>query len=168
MIAERAPGRHGKSVWKIFFLICSIPAFVLVTEIIFTAIPIDTYFQNRFFLVNRALDYPEVFKKDYHLFWRFRPSQTIKSRFFEGREYRINSSGLRGDEIPPKSEKIRIVALGNSCTFGWRMRDDETYAKQLERIINGDTSLPQVETINAGIPGYSSFQGQRFFDSDMT
>lgn len=161
--AERKKG----CLWKIALLLLSIPAFILITEIIFTIIPVDTYFENRFFLVNRSLDYPEVFKKDHDLFWRFRPSLDITSRFFEGKRYRINSYGLRGDGIPPKSDRIRLVFLGNSCTFGWGMADNQTYVKQLEMMINADPSLPKVEVINAGIPGYSSFQGRRFFLSDI-
>jgi lysophospholipase L1-like esterase len=138
-----------------------------LTEIIFTVIPVNTYFENRFFLVNRSLDYPEVFKKDHDLFWRFRPAQTITSRFFDGKTYHINSLGLRGPEIPPKSDKIRVVLLGNSCTFGWGMPDSSTYAVILEKLINGDPSMPKVEIINAGIPGYSTFQGKKFFASDI-
>lgn len=154
--------------WKILFLILSIPVFLLLTEILLTIIPIDTYFQNRFFLVNRALDYPEVFKKDYHLFWRLRPSQTIRSRFFENKEYRINSHGLRGDEIPLKADRPRIIALGNSCTFGWGVRYDQTYIRQLGKLINSERTLPEITAINAAVPGYSSFQGRRFFISDIT
>jgi len=148
-------------------LILSIPVFILLTEIILVIIPIDTYFENRFFLVNRALDYPEVFKKDPQLFWRLRPSQTISSKFFEGKKYRINSHGLRGEEIPDKTDKVRIVVMGNSCTFGWGIPDDNTYTRQLEMLINTDEALPEVEVINAGIPGYSTFQGRRFFYTDI-
>ena len=153
--------------WKVIFLVLSIPIFVLFSEIVFTIVPVNTFFENRFFIVNRALDYPEVFKKDRDLLWRFRPSQEISSRFFEGETIRINKSGLRGDEIPPKSDKIRIVALGNSCTFGWRMKENQTYARQLEAMVNADSALPEIEVINAGIPGYSSLQGQRFFMSEI-
>ena len=152
---------------KVLLLILSIPVFIIATEIIFTIIPIDTYFQNRFFLVNRALDYPEVFKKDGRVFWRLRPSQTISSKFFEGKEYRINSNGLRGGEVPVKSAKPRIVAIGNSCTFGWGVNEEQTYISRLGGLINNDTSMPEVESINGGVPGYSSFQGRRFFMSDI-
>ncbi|UCD16297.1 MAG: SGNH/GDSL hydrolase family protein [Candidatus Zixiibacteriota bacterium] len=152
---------------KLVILILSIPALILLSEIILTIIPLNTFFENRFFLVNRALDYPEIFRKDPRLFWRFRPSQDITSRFFEGETIRINSHGLRGEEIPLKSDKIRIAALGNSCTFGWGVTEDQTYVRLLEKMINNDDSLPRVEVINAGIPGYSTFQGRRFFVSDI-
>jgi len=152
---------------RLLILFLSVPIFILLTEIFLAIIPIDAHFRNRFFLVNRALDYPEVFKKDYYLFWRLRPDQTVKSRFFEGKEYRINFLGLRGPDLPPKTDKLRIVAMGNSCTFGWGMTDNEIYVKRLESCLNAISELPPVEVINAGIPGYSSFQGRRFFNSDI-
>ncbi len=152
---------------KALLLVLAIPIFIILFEIIFAIIPIDTFFENRFFILNRALDYPEVFKRDEHLFWRLRPSQVIRSRFFENNEFKINSFGLRGEEIRPLSDKIRIVGLGNSCTFGWRTEEDKIYLRQLEKMINADSTLPQVEIINAGIPGYSSFQGQKFYSTDI-
>ncbi|MBN2227191.1 MAG: SGNH/GDSL hydrolase family protein [candidate division Zixibacteria bacterium] len=164
-MTEKHPTRRFG--WKALFLVLSIPAFILFSEIVLTIIPVNTFFENRFFIVNRALDYPEVFKKDRDLLWRFRPSQEITSRFFEGETIRINSFGLRGDEIPPRSDKCRIVALGNSCTFGWGMKEDQTYANRLEMLVNADSTLPEIEVINAGIPGYSSTQGSRFFYSDI-
>jgi len=156
-----------KPGWKLAALVLSIPLFILITEIILTIIPVNTYFQNRFFLVNRALDYPEVFKKDKDLFWRLRHDQKIKSKFFEGKTYRINSQGLRGEEIGEKANNVRIVALGNSCTFGWGIEYNNIYTEKLENLINSDPDLPAVQVINAGIPGYSSFQGRRFFNSDI-
>jgi lysophospholipase L1-like esterase len=152
---------------KIALLILAVPVFLIVSELILTVIPINTYFENRFFLVNRSLDYPDVFKKDRRLLWRLRPSQEITSRFFEGKTYRINSHGLRGDEIGPKSDRLRILLLGNSCTFGWGMSDNNTYAYHLERMINADSTMPPVEVINGGVPGYSSFQGRRFYTEEL-
>lgn len=157
----------SRSGFKVLVLIFSIPVFVIFFEIFFTLVPIDTFFENRFFLLNRALDYPEVFKRDRNLFWRLRPSQTITSRFFENNMFKINSAGLRGDEIEPKGNKIRIIGLGNSCTFGWRTPEKEIYLRRLEQYINSDSLLPKVEIINAGIPGYSSYQGMIFFKSEI-
>jgi lysophospholipase L1-like esterase len=152
---------------RLLFGFLSVCLFILLAEIVLSFLQIDTYFQNRFFLVNRALDYPEVFKKDSRLFWRMRPDPEINSRFFQGIQYSINSSGLRGEDIGSRDHRIRIVTMGNSCTFGWGVELRETYAIQLERMINIDNELPPVEVINAGVPGYSSFQGRCFFESDI-
>ncbi len=163
-----AKSRHKISFqWKLLGAILAIPVFILISEIVLRVIPVDTFFENRFFILNRALDYPEVFERDHELFWRLRPDQTIESKFFEGKTYHINSLGLRGPEVPPKGDKFRIVALGNSCTFGWGVPYDETYVARLQKLIDADTSLPEVEVIDCGIPGYSSFQGRRFLVSDI-
>lgn len=160
--------RQNKNRFKLLLLVLSIPFFIIFFELFFAIVPIDTFFENRFFILNRALDYPEVFQRDENMFWKLRPSQSIKSLFFENNEFKINSFGLRGEEILPASEKIRIVGLGNSCTFGWRTTEDKIYLRVLEKLINADSTLPQVEIINAGIPGYSSFQGQKFYSTDIS
>lgn len=150
---------------KLFRIIASLvvlASFVAIVEVGVRLIGVDDYFQNRFFVLNRALDYPDVFKKDQQLFWRFRTDRTVTSRFFENRSYRINSHGLRGNDISDVKTKKRILTLGNSCTFGWAITDDQTYAHQLEIMLDSD-----YEVINAGIPGYSSLQGLRFFEQDL-
>lgn len=133
-----------------------------VLEGLIRLLDIDPIVQNRFFVLNRALDYPDVFDKDHDLFWRLRPNQTITSQFFEGRTYNINSLGLRGYKVPPKSNKIRVLVLGNSCTFGWGVTLNETYAEQL-----GQSLGDRFEIINGGIPGYTSYQGRIFFEREL-
>ncbi len=137
-------------------------AFLAAVELVVRAVGIDTTFQNRFFVLNRALDYPDVFQKDCDLFWRFRPDQVVTSKFFEGKTYRINSLGLRGEEIKSCKAGKRILALGNSCTFGWGISYAQTYPERLEALLGGGC-----EVINGGIPGYSSFQGRRFFEKEL-
>jgi lysophospholipase L1-like esterase len=114
------------------------------------------------FVLNRALDYPEVFDQDADLFWRLRPNQTVTSRFFEGRTYRINDDGLRGPAIPAIKSRRRVLLLGNSCTFGWGVARDSTFASMLQQRLGDDYLV-----INAGIPGYSSLQGRRFLERDL-
>lgn len=144
-------------------------AAVLVVAVIFAIVEaalrltrIDTGFQNRFFVLNRALDYPEVFERDAELFWRLRPNQTITSRFFEGRTYRINEYGLRGGPIAGTPASARVLLLGNSCMFGWGISDSQTIAKQTEQFLGEG-----FEVINAGVPGYTSLQGRRLFEKHL-
>lgn len=136
--------------------------FLAVVELAVRTFGVDTFFQNRFFVLNRALDYPDVFQKDRDLFWRLRPDQVVTSKFFEGKTYRINSLGLRGREVSKVKTKRRILALGNSCTFGWGVSYEETYVKRLEVFLDG-----AYDVINGAIPGYSSFQGRRFFERGL-
>jgi lysophospholipase L1-like esterase len=140
----------------------SVILFLGITELLLRLVDLDTTFQNRFFLVNRALDYPDVFRKDHRLFWRFRADKTITSRFFEGRTYHINSAGMRGEERAIDPATPEIIVLGNSCSFGWGIYDDSTFASQLERKLDGAYAVT-----NAAVPGYSTLQGKRYLESEL-
>ena len=59
-------------------------------------------------------------------------------------EVSTNSLGLRGVEIP-EDGKTRILCLGDSVTFGWGVKEDETYPARLAQELN-------VNVINAGVP----------------
>jgi lysophospholipase L1-like esterase len=70
----------------------------------------------------------------------------------------INSQGFRGPEIPAgKANTYRIVALGESTTFGVTMMpDDKPWPEMLEAMIRDRLKLTRpVEVINGGIPSYS-------------
>ena len=142
--------------------IVSIVVFVAVVEAIVRLAGFDPFFQNRFFVLNRALDHPEIFKKDHDLFWRMRPNRTVTSSFFIGRTYHMNELGLHNPTITPKADRTRIVAMGNSCTFGWGVATENGYVRRLEDLLG-----PQYQAINAGVPGYTSLQGKRFYQSDI-
>jgi lysophospholipase L1-like esterase len=71
-----------------------------------------------------------------------------------------NSLGLRGAE--PRGGTLRILSAGDSCTWGWRVADDETYPAALEQLLNARADGTSYEVINAGVPGYTSFQGVEY------
>jgi lysophospholipase L1-like esterase len=75
-----------------------------------------------------------------------------------GSSISINSRGFRGREIAPvKGNTYRIVALGESTTFGMTISpDDKPWPELLEQMIHERLKLSRpVEVINAGVPGYS-------------
>jgi len=79
-----------------------------------------------------------------------------RERAFEG-EYdvaiRVNSLGYRQPEFDPKKgNQIRIVAIGDSFTFGHGVEGEEAWPHVLERVRAERTSGP-VEVINAGVDG---------------
>ena len=154
--------RNYPTTAKLIISVLILLIFVCALELSLRLGEVDTFVENRFFVLNRALDYPEVFQKDRDLFWRMRPSQEIKSRFFNDKNIRINSLGLRGEEISPDKTGKRIVAIGNSCTFGWGSSVQTIFATQL-----GHRLGQNWESINAGVPGYTSFQGKKFLSSDI-
>jgi hypothetical protein len=70
----------------------------------------------------------------------------------------INSHGLRGPETtyekPPNT--FRILNLGDSLVMGWGVREEETYGRRLEELLNDqDVGNKRFEVINAGVPGWN-------------
>lgn len=151
------------TVFRAFAATLAVLAVFVALELALRLAGLDAHFQNRFFILNRAIDYPDVFARDSELFWRLRPNQTITSRFFEGHTYRINSLGFRGDPIAETPTRPRILLLGNSCMFGWGVADSQTIAGRIEQQLDGG-----FEAINAGVPGYSSLQGRRLLETRLT
>ncbi|MBI4617747.1 MAG: SGNH/GDSL hydrolase family protein [Planctomycetes bacterium] len=62
-----------------------------------------------------------------------------------------NSEGFRDDEFAPEKPpgEFRILAVGDSFTFGNKVAQGETWPQQLERILLLETGRP-VQVINAG------------------
>jgi lysophospholipase L1-like esterase len=71
--------------------------------------------------------------------------------------FRTNAQGLRGPELDPSA--VHILALGDSCTWGARVADDETYPAVLERLLNQRAGARRYQVLNAGVPGWTSHQG---------
>jgi len=70
----------------------------------------------------------------------------------------INSHGLRGPETSYEKRPgtFRILNLGDSMVMGWGVREQDTYGRQLESLLNesGKSDL-NFEVINAGVPGWN-------------
>jgi len=77
----------------------------------------------------------------------------------------LNRAGFRSREFTPKPPGVfRILALGDSCTFGITALDQgfylkEPYPQRLERLANEHREPGKLEVMNAGVPGYTSFHG---------
>lgn len=74
----------------------------------------------------------------------------------------FNPQGFRG--LPVSAEKppgtLRIIAIGDSNTFGWDVDDGANWPAQLQALF---AATRPTEVINAGVWGYTSFQGERRF-----
>jgi lysophospholipase L1-like esterase len=72
-----------------------------------------------------------------------------------------NSLGYRNNEFPlEKPDGVyRIVALGGSSTYDVRIADNaQIFTAQLEKLLQEEYGYQQVEVINAGVPGYNSWE----------
>lgn len=117
-----------------------------------------------FFLLVRVFEYPDFFEKDQSLFWRLRANIREGTEFLVPGSYRTNSLGLRGQEpqVDSNGSQLRVACFGNSCTFGWRQAEADAYPMQIESLLNKRKPDANVQVFDCGIPGYSSFQGQKF------
>ena len=140
-----------------FVIACSV--LLLVLEVLCRLLPTDF---GKMRSGQFSEDYPidplltaGVFLLDEHTFWRF--AAPIK-------EMGINEGGFRATNataLAKSRSRYRIMCIGDSVTFGAPQtlnRPEDTYPKRLEAMLH-DYGLTCVEVLNAGVPGYTSYQG---------
>lgn len=92
-----------------------------------------------------------------------------RSAFLMGVDVEINSHGLRDRdyELAKPASTYRIMMLGDSTTFGWGVRLEDTAAKILERRLNEASSGTgrRFEVINAGVGNYSTVQEVTYYET---
>lgn len=92
-------------------------------------------------------------EKDKTLRWRYSPNKG-------GR----NSLGLKNKEIERKSEnQFRILFLGDSLVWNGKTTSGKLYTQVIEENLNKQSEQNyKFEVINAGIPGYTTYQEMEF------
>lgn len=108
----------------------------------------------------RAVDLAPAYSKfvpDQQMIWALKPD-------WNGLEFNEvpvhhNSFGLRGPEPAPvrTHDRMRILFVGDSVTYGHNLPAAATIPRRLQRQLAGRKGR-SVEVINAGVPGYSTFQ----------
>lgn len=107
-----------------------------------------------------AGDYTRDKLADEQLVFRHKPSWT--TRYGDVRTT-YNERGLRDRPILPKAAgEYRILALGDSITFGWGVDQDKTFSARLESLLEGRLHRP-VRVINSGVGGYNTVQEMTYF-----
>ena len=105
-----------------------------------------------------ALPATTIFMPDKDLDWKLRPNAEDS---WGNARVKINSKGHIGPEIDyAKPENtFRVLFLGDSVTFGFGIKDySDTYVAQFESLLGNTTPDLKVETVNAGVGGYSPWQ----------
>jgi lysophospholipase L1-like esterase len=76
----------------------------------------------------------------------------------------INAMSLRGalPDAAPDADALRVLAIGDSTTFGWGVNDDETYCAALDRHLHEDAVARRPAVMNAGVVSYDLEQSVRF------
>ena len=107
-----------------------------------------------------ARDLAEVFQPDPTLLWRLIPGE-----LYQPDQIRVSKQGFRGFEFNPVKppDTFRIVALGDSCTFFGRLT---SWPERLAGRFREANPGRDFDTINLAVPGYSSWQGKRLFETE--
>lgn len=69
-----------------------------------------------------------------------------------------NALGMRDGAVGPRDGAFRILSIGDSYAFGYGVEQDESYAHQLEQLLNAGGKEQRFEVMNGGVSGYSTFQ----------
>ena len=73
----------------------------------------------------------------------------------------LNNEGFRSAPFAPAKRPgvLRIACIGDSWTFGMNVDQDKSYPGRVEALLKQQNPSMEVEVMNFGILGYTSFQG---------
>jgi len=71
-----------------------------------------------------------------------------------------NSLGFRGTEpaLPKPPNRFRIVAVGDSVTFGFGVNDPDTFCAQTEALLRQNMRGVDLDVVNIAVPGFDTRQ----------
>jgi hypothetical protein len=95
---------------------------------------------------------PSYVLHDAELGWRYAPLARARhtTEDFDV-EIRINAQGFRDEPFEARPGTARIVALGDSLTFGWGVEAAQDFTTRLEELLGADV-------LNLGVGGYGTDQ----------
>lgn len=133
---------------KVVFALLPVVVLLLGVEVTFRLrAPPAEYFTRR-----------DIAVTDPDLLWRLRP--------YESGPLATNELGLRDTPFRREAES-RVLLLGDSVSWGHGVDDVlRVYPQVLERRFNEENGEQAVEIVNAGVPGYSTFQELAYLERD--
>jgi len=112
--------------------------------------------------------FARIIEADPELFWRMAPDRSLPDDAWPLRGVISNGQGLREDHdlvVPKPPGALRVLFVGDSCTFGYGLKHNEGFVDLVEKTLQSKMPSVSVECINAGVPGYTLFQGWRFLET---
>ncbi len=152
-VSSRAKGLAPKFAVAIVALLVMLLALELITRVTFNS--------NGMHFAIEMWKYAKIMKRDAQVDGMGHEHEPgIEARLM-GTDVKINTLGLRDGEYSLEKDDnvLRILALGDSITFGWGVDIDDTYTKVLERTLNdrgAEESPIRFEVINSGVGNYNS------------
>lgn len=163
---ETTRGNFAFFLLGIFVALCIAGIFTLGSHLFFH------WQQGPTPLVTGEENLDQLIQTDVDLFWKLVPNLKNKqvTEVLANNEgtastytYSTNELGFRSPPLLPTGSRFRVLAIGDSTTFGQHVADNETWPAQLQRCL--DPEAKRVEVINTGIIGASSFQGLTFLQT---
>ncbi len=167
--AAHSSGRYRRYLRSLALSVCCL-GFLRVALI--SAAPAAAENARWDFLVTNLDVFPgtgQFFEPDEKLFWRLKKNlrEVKASEKLPAIEFPFtvstNAEGRRVVPGNPGSSDTRsgktVLFLGDSCTFGIPVNDDETFPARTKAKLAGGAAI-EIHAVNAGVPGYSVFQGR--------
>jgi lysophospholipase L1-like esterase len=113
----------------------------------------------------RAHFRPGIFRADPGLGWALSPGyRGVRLEDHSRVPTTTNALGFRGPEWDATrlGSELRVLVLGDSCTFGLGVADDETFPAQLESLLRARGV--EAAVFNAGVPGYNTAREALVFE----
>jgi len=111
----------------------------------------------RFGMVN----FPDIVEKDPWLFWQLKANTTAPLDQGRMTGFIANSDRMRNPEVPVERgpNDFRLLALGDSVTFGWGVLYEEAYPTLLAELLREARPGREIQVMNASCSGYTTHQG---------
>lgn len=77
----------------------------------------------------------------------------------------VNAHGLRDHPVAPKSERFRVLVLGDSVAY-YGDDVDDTFVGHARRILGERDGSPPLDVLNAGVKGYTTHQELLYLERD--
>jgi lysophospholipase L1-like esterase len=147
--------RTPTSFRRVFTLAaCSLGAALGLAELALRVVDLPAT-ASTFGFLGGILSEGDRYAPDRSRFWKLQPAPPY-----------ANEAGLRGwlpQKAPAGPDTFRIACVGDSCTFGAHVRYEESYAMVLEARLRERLPNRRVETVIAGVPGYSTWQDRAVY-----
>jgi hypothetical protein len=171
--AAHSSGRYRRYLRSLALSVCCL-GFLRVALI--SAAPAAAENARWDFLVTNLDVFPgtgQFFEPDEKLFWRLKKNlRGVKaSEKLPAIEFPFtvstNAEGRRVVPGNPGSSDKTVLFLGDSCTFGIPVNDDETFPARTKAKLARGPAI-EIHAVNAGVPGYSVFQGRLLLEQFTT
>jgi len=134
----------GKFLWRLSYV-------VFLVFCVEAACLLAFYVKNRRWTFDDQREYlSRLYEPHPYLVAAPRPGAHVE---YKGISYTHNSQGFRGAEIPPKSGRLRVAAVGGSTTYGAGVTDGREWPVRLGELLG-----PRYEVLNFGILGHTTVE----------